>query len=55
MTRTHAMKELLNHGALTRKEIVEITGWAVDKVRYTLSHLSCTGQIKKEGGKWHLA
>lgn len=54
MTRAYAMRELLNHGALTRNELVEITGWTPNKVRYTLSHLAETGQIKKQGRKWHL-
>jgi len=54
MTRTHALKRLLEHGGLTRKEIVEITGWTADKVRYTLSHLAETDQIQKKGRQWHL-
>jgi transcription initiation factor IIE alpha subunit len=54
MTRAYAMRELLNHGALTRNEIVEITGWTADKVRYTLSHLAETDQIQKKGRQWHL-
>ena len=54
MTRAHAMKELLNHGALTRKELLEITGWTPEKVRYTLSYLSEKHLIVKKQGKWYL-
>jgi predicted transcriptional regulator len=54
MIRAYALRELLNHGALTKMEILEITGWPPQNVRYTLSHLSETGQIKKKGRKWHL-
>jgi transcription initiation factor IIE alpha subunit len=54
MTRSYAMLELLNHGALTRQELIEITGWTPKQVKNILSHLLDRGQIKSEKRKWHL-
>lgn len=54
MTRTYALKKLLEHGALTRKEILEITGWTVKQVHFTLAYLSQTGQIIKQEKAWAL-
>ena len=54
MTRSYAMLELLNHGALTRQELIEITGWTPKQVKNTLSHLLDKGQIRNEKRKWHL-
>lgn len=54
MTRTHALKRLLEHGELTRAEILEITGWTEKQVRYTLSYLSELGAIVKNKKAWVL-
>lgn len=54
MSRSYALKKLLEHGALTRREIVEITGWKEKQVHFTLAYLSQTGQIIKHGKAWSL-
>lgn len=55
MTRTYALKRLLEHGALTRKEIVEITGWTAKQVHLTLAYLAEIGAIVKQEKTWRLA
>jgi len=54
MTRSHALIKLLEHGALTRREIVEFTGWTVKQVHFTLAYLSQTGAIVKQEKAWAL-
>jgi predicted transcriptional regulator len=54
MTRTHALKKLLEHGPLTRREIIEITGWNPKQVHYTLAYLSNFGFIFKQEKAWAL-
>lgn len=54
MTRTHALKRLLEHGGLTRREIAEITGWQEKQVHYTLAYLAEIEAIKKDGKSWIL-
>ena len=54
MTRTHALKRLLEHGELTRAEIREITGWTAKEVSYTLCYLSEIGAIVKNKKAWIL-
>ncbi len=54
MTRTYALKRLLEHGALTRKEIIKITGWSEKQVHYTLAYLSEIGAIVKKQKAWKL-
>ncbi len=52
MTRTHALTQLLAHGALTMAEIITITGWPARAARQTVSWLSECGRIRSAGGKW---
>ena len=52
MTRTHAIEQLLAHGALTMAEIITITGWPVRAARQTVSYLSECGRIRSVLGKW---
>jgi predicted transcriptional regulator len=54
MSRTYALKKLLEHGGLTRREIIEITGWKVKQVHYTLAYLAEIAVIKKDGKNWVL-
>jgi len=54
MTRTHALKKLLEHGGLTRREIVEITGWNEKQVHFTLAYLAQNEIIKKDRKMWVL-
>lgn len=39
MTRSYALKRLLEHGPLTRPEIAAITGWTENAVRSALERL----------------
>jgi predicted transcriptional regulator len=54
MTRSYALKKLLEHGPLTRREILEITGWKVKQVHFTLAYLAHTGAIVKQEKAWTL-
>jgi hypothetical protein len=54
MTRTYALKQLLEHGGLTRREIVEITGWKEKQVHFTLAYLAQINAIKKQDKLWVL-
>lgn len=49
MTRTHALKRLLEHGPLTFGQVVAITGWEVSQVRGVLSNLVADGTVQAEG------
>ena len=54
MSRTHALKKLLEHGPLSRQEIVEITGWKAKQVHFTLAYLAEIGAIVKQEKNWTL-
>jgi len=54
MTRRYIIQKLLEHGGLTRKEIIEITGWKKKQVHSVLSYLSSIGIISKEKKLWIL-
>jgi len=54
MSRSYALRKLLEHGALTRREIVEITGWKEKQVHFTLAYLSQIGVIVKQEKAWTL-
>jgi predicted transcriptional regulator len=55
MSRSYALRKLLEHGGLTRREIIEITGWKVKQVHYTLAYLAEIAVIKKDGKNWVLS
>lgn len=55
MTRTYTAKRLLEHGPLSFREFVEITGWPSRKCTRTLDNLSQTGVARLEGRLWTLA
>jgi predicted transcriptional regulator len=54
MSRSYALKKLLEHGPLTRQEIVEITDWKAKQVHFTLAYLAQTGAIVKQEKTWKL-
>ena len=54
MTRTYAMLKLLEHGGLTRKELIDITGWTWRQVHSVLAHLSTNEKIVKDKKMWVL-
>ena len=47
MTRTYALKRLLEHGPMTTDEIIEVTGWGKNATVYSLKHLRRYGLIRK--------
>lgn len=47
MSRTYALQMLLQHGALTRKEIREITRWDSKTVDKTIEQLIEWGSVAK--------
>lgn len=53
MTKTYALKRLLEHGALSLSEIIEITGWPY-KSRKVLYRLAELGDVECKDGKWGL-
>jgi DNA-binding IclR family transcriptional regulator len=48
------IRDRLEHGALKRREIVEITGWTKAHVHSVLQYLAEIQAIKRENGKWTL-
>lgn len=54
MTRTYAMMKLLEHGGLTRKELIDITGWTCRQVHSVLAHLAFNEKIVKDKKMWVL-
>lgn len=54
MTRSYAMLKLLEHGGLTRQELIEITGWTWRQVHSVLAHLSTNEKIVKDKKMWVL-
>ncbi len=49
MTRSYAAKRLLEHGPLTFRELVTITGWTSSQVSRAIDALDKCGLIKTEG------
>jgi predicted transcriptional regulator len=47
MTRTYALKRLLEHGAMTRKEIRVVTGWRSSSVNTALGHCLRDGLVRR--------
>lgn len=47
MTRTYALKRLLEHGELSSKEIEQITFWTTKQVWATLQRLQKTEVVRK--------
>ena len=52
MTRTYALKRLLEHGPMTPKEITECTRWTSKQVHRTLELLLETGLIHSIGNAY---
>jgi predicted transcriptional regulator len=49
MNRTYCLKRLLEHGALSLSEMVEITGWGYRVAWKALERLQHAGIVKTEG------
>jgi hypothetical protein len=47
MTRTYALKRLLEHGELSAKQLIEITGWTNVQVWGTLQQLQKQQIVRK--------
>jgi hypothetical protein len=47
MTRTYALKKLLEHGELSSKEIEQITFWTTKQVWATIQRLQKTEVVRK--------
>ena len=47
MTRTYALKKLLEHGELSSKEIEEITCWTTKQVWASIQRLQKTNTVRK--------
>lgn len=55
MTRTYALKRLLEHGELSSKEIEEITFWTTKQVWYAITQLRKKHIVRKcSQMKWGL-
>ena len=52
MTRSYALLKLLEHGPLSRREIIEITGWTEKQVHSVLQYLVELGKISKDKKLW---
>ena len=56
MTRTYAAKRLLEHGPLTFREFVEITGWTVrvaHRALYRLRQFGLARMVSIGGNRYH--
>lgn len=47
MTRTYALKRLLEHGAMTPAEIVRCTRWEIRQVQSALCELKKCGLVRR--------
>lgn len=47
MTRTYALKRLLEHGPMTRREIRECTRWTVRTTGHALETLLAQGLVRR--------
>ncbi len=47
MTRTYILKRLLEHGELTVKQMIEITGWKPKQVWSTITQMKKTKTIRR--------
>lgn len=54
MTRTYALKRLLEHGPMSAKEIKECTRWTTDQVHKTLDNLLDSEVVTRIDGKYQL-
>ncbi len=52
MTRTYAMKRLLEHGPLTPTQMRQITGWTIKQVHYALDALLEANQVTIDRGRF---
>ena len=52
MTRSYALLKLLEHGPLSRQEIIEITGWTKTQVHSVLQYLVQVEKIAKDKKLW---
>jgi hypothetical protein len=48
------MLKLLEHGGLTRQELIDITGWTWRQVHSVLAHLAFNEKIVKDKKMWVL-
>lgn len=48
MTRTYALKRLLEHGPLNMKELMAITGWKNNQIHHAIECLIQVGIVTKE-------
>lgn len=46
MTRTYALKRLLEHGSMTSAELIAVTGWRWNAVRAALENLMGAGVVE---------
>ena len=51
MTKTYALKRLLEHGPLTPTEMRQITGWTIKQVHGTLDEMLGTGLVTIDRGR----
>jgi predicted transcriptional regulator len=47
MTRTYALQRLLQHGAMSRTELAQVTGWAEKTLDRTLTWLTDAGRVER--------
>ena len=53
MSRTYALKRLLEHGPMTTNELIDCTGWGRDVLRFALGRCLSTGVIRRVHGGRH--
>jgi len=55
MTRTYALKRLLEHGPMTPKQIAECTRWTSRQVHKVLDQLLITETVRRIGREYTVA
>jgi DNA-binding MarR family transcriptional regulator len=53
MTRTHALKRLLEHGPMDRRDLIDITGWKPRQLESALDELMYAGIVLAVGKVRH--
>lgn len=53
MTRAYAAKRLLEHGPLTFRDFMEITGWTIHSAKNVIERLEKAGDVRPENIDGH--
>ena len=49
MTKSYALRKLLEHGPMTRGQLIECTRWTANQVRWALSECIAKREVRRVG------